>query len=566
MNKESRTEALRVTAPRLREWQLSLLTQILRILVFTVLLVMLPAIIFVRGEHHGVEFIVFYGVAFSVLLILRFIKNIPYTIKVVGLLVLIYALGISALLRAGLGSNAKIFLIALPFTAMLLLGKWEGWICLVGSFLTMVVFGVLFSNNILSIPTGVQVISHKVEAWGSYILTMTWAGAFFVATQSYMRSRLVSELAQSWAMAQELDVQRAQAERDAVRAQLHAEQMGWIANFGNILTSLRNRDLLVQRVVQDLVQNFSLYQVNFFLADRSGDVLNLVAAAGAQGQDGVGAMVPEMVGGRSLLGQVAQTGKEQSRVLDVGQLALLPDSRYEVVLPLVVRGELLGVLDIHSTDVTLSEASLQLFRIVSGYVSGALDTLRLFEESERQTHEMRMLYAQHVVASWRSLLAVESLPAYSLGALPADRAREVAEEVLRDRQSRLLTLADDQGHLLVVPLIARDVVLGYLAFVRASSKGTWDQESRALIEMAADRLALALDNTRLLIEVRRQAFYQEQLRRVDDVIWRNPSPDVIMAQSVRELGRFLGAGEVQLYIAPMQQEEGPNGDKSVGDE
>lgn len=554
MNKAHRPGELRTTAPDLREWQLSLLTQILRGLVFTALVVLIPAIYFVSGEH-GIGHILFYGVSFVLLLILRFGKRIPYTVKVVGILVLIYGLGISSLLRAGLGSNAQIFLIALPFTAMLLLGKWEGWICLAGSFVTMVVFGILFSNKILSIPDDVQVMSHKIDAWVSYTVTLTWAGAFFVVTQSYLRSRLVTDLAQSRAMAQELDVQRAQAERDAVRAQLHAEQMGWIANFGNILTSLRNRDLLVQRVAQDLVQNFALYQVNFFLTDRSGDILNLVAAAGAQGQDWISANMPEMVGGRSLLGHVAQTGKEQARVLEIGQLASLPDSRFEVALPLVVRGELLGVLDIHSTDVTLSELSLQLFRIVAGYVSGALDTLRFFEESERQTHEMRMLYAQHVVASWRSLLGAESLPTYSLGALPADRARELAEEVLRDRQSRSLLLEDDQGHLLVVPLIARDVVLGYLAFVRASSKGAWDKEARALIEMAADRLALALDNTRLLVEVRRQAFYQEQLRRVDDVIWRNPSPDVIMEQSVRELGRFLGAGEVQLYITPAQPEE-----------
>ncbi|MBN2004976.1 MAG: GAF domain-containing protein [Anaerolineae bacterium] len=554
MNKERETTEPRTVLQDVREWQLALLEQILRVLTVTALLVLAPAIFFVAGER-SVGFIYFYGAEFVLLLILQFVKRIPYVVKAAGVLILIYGLGIASLLRAGLGSNAQIFLIALPFTAMLLLGNWEGWVCLGVSFLTMVIFSVLFSTGTLSISDNVQVMSHKWEAWFTYTFTLTWAGAFFVMTQGYLRSRLLTDLSQSRAMAQELDVQRAHAERDAMRAQLHAEQMGWLANFGNTLASLRNRDLLTRRIVQDLLQNFALYQVNFYLTDRSGDVLTLVAAAGAQGQEWVNVSMPEVVGGRSLLGQVAQTGKEQARVLEHGQLAALPESRFEVALPLVVRGELLGILDIHSMDVTLSEASLQLFRIVAGYVSGALDTLRLFEESERQTHEMRMLYAQHVVASWRSLLEVESIPTYSLGALPAARARELAEEALRDRQSRVITLENDQGHLLVVPLIARDVTLGYLAFLRASSKGIWDQEALSLIEMAADRLALALDNTRLLVEVRRQAFYQEQLRRVDDVIWRNPSLDVVMEQSVRELGRFLGAGEVELYIAPVQHEE-----------
>jgi GAF domain-containing protein len=81
--------------------------------------------------------------------------------------------------------------------------------------------------------------------------------------------------------------------------------------------------------------------------------------------------------------------------------------------------------------------------------------------------------------------------------------------------------------------------------------GDWDAETRVFIEAAAERLALALDNTRLLVQTRRQAFYQEQLGRLDDVVWRNPSTAAIMEGSVQELGRVLDASEVQVYLTPM---------------
>jgi GAF domain-containing protein len=92
--------------------------------------------------------------------------------------------------------------------------------------------------------------------------------------------------------------------------------------------------------------------------------------------------------------------------------------------------------------------------------------------------------------------------------------------------------------------------LGYLAFTRATEKGNWNADARSTIMMAAERLAVALDNTRLLVEARRQALYDEQLSQLGDLIWQTPSPEVIMEQSVRELGRFLGASEAQLYLTP----------------
>jgi GAF domain-containing protein len=473
------------------------------------------------------------------------------------LLVLIYAVALSSVFRAGLASNVRLFLLAMPFAAAIFLGKRAGFIALGISYATMLVFAVLYSTGVMVVSDEVQIVSHDIDAWFSYSINMVFASMFVLVSVNYLLPRLADALTTSRELTQELEIRRQDAEQDAVNARLQTDRMRWVADFGNLLISLRRRNLLVWRVVRELVERFELYQVNLFLVDRSSDALELVAAAGEVGEDGVrdGWTLP--TGGRSLLGRVAQSGREQTVVVQPNEISRLPLSRVEMALPLVVRGELLGVLDIHSAAGTFSENELQLLHVVAGYISAALDILQLFEESEAQMQEMRALYTQSAVTSWRSLLEIETKHAHSIGNVDEQMVAELAAEALRTRTLHSAFLDDERGYLLVVPLVARSVCMGYIAFTRASQTGDWDQETSSLIESAAERLALALDNTRLLVETRRQAFYQEQIGRIGEAILGNPSTEMIMERSVRELGRFLGAGEVKLFLTPQHSADSP---------
>jgi len=218
---------------------------------------------------------------------------------------------------------------------------------------------------------------------------------------------------------------------------------------------------------------------------RFHEALNLTAAAGAQGEALVedGYRIP--VGGRLLPGRVAQIGQEQTTFLLADELPRFPLSRVEVGFPLSVRGETLGVLDIHSEASAFSEEALQLFRIVTGYVTTSLDMLQLLEESEAQTQEMRALYAQYTLTSWRSLLEAGKAQSFMAGTVPEAVLSALAAEAVAAHELRSVWLGDDQLYLLIVPLVVRDVALGYLAFTRSAKKGDWDADSRALTGAAA---------------------------------------------------------------------------------
>ncbi len=536
-----------------REWQGELLDHVLRIVFIVAIPALLLASYYVWIDDRG-WLIPFYVAGVILVGIVRFWKRAPYNLKTGLLLLIVYGLVALSLARAGLSSNANVFLLGFSFVAAIFLGRRGALFSIAVTIITMGIAGWFFSTGVWTIPTEVQLLSAKPSAWLSYTFTLLLVGAFFIASQLYLFPRLTAALARSREMTRELEADREQAVREADVKHRRAEQLEWVANLGHTLALLRQREELVWRVVREISATFDIYQANLFLMNRSGDTLLVAASAGQLGEElarsGATTLAEVPVGARNALGQAAQLGKEQMALHLPEQLAQFPDSRVEISLPLSVRGEVLGVLDLHSTRPAFTEEELQIYRIIAGQVTTALDMVRSLEETQTQTREMRALYAQHTLASWRTLL--ETAPMHSAAGVQIDASQvmALAQGAMADQQPRSTWLEAEGVYLLVVPLVAHDVALGYLAFTRSAAKGDWDANTRSLMTMAAERLAVTLDNTRLLVEARRQALYDEQLSHIGDLIWQTPRPEAIMEQSVRELGRFLGASEAQLYLTP----------------
>ncbi len=542
-----------VYSAEVRKWQSELLDRVLRIVFIVAIPALLIASYYVWRDGRA-WLIPFYVGGIVLVGIVRFWKRAPYTLKSGLLLVIVYGLVVLSLVRAGLSSNVGVFLLGFSFVAAIFLGRRGALLSITVTVVTMGVAGWLFSTGVWTIPAEIQLLSDKPFAWLSYTFTLLLVSTFFIASQLYLFPRLTEALVLSRQMTQELEADREQAVREAGSKQRRAEQLEWVANLGHALVSLRQREDLVWRVVREIAETFDIYQANLLLMNRSGDTLLLAATSGQLGEElarsGATTIAEVPVGARNALGRAAQLGKEQMALPMPEQLSQFPDSRVEISLPLSVRGEVLGVLDLHSTRPVFTDEELQIFRIIAGQVTTALDMVRSLEETQTQIQEMRTLYMQHTLASWRTLL--EAAPVQSAAGLQVDAVQvtALAQAAMAERRPHSTRFEASGIYLLVVPLVAHDVALGYLAFTRAAAKGDWDANTRSLMAMAAERLAVTLDNTRLLVEARRQALYDEQLSHLGDLIWQTPRPEVIMEQSVRELGRFLGASEAQLYLAP----------------
>ena len=164
-------------------------------------------------------------------------------------------------------------------------------------------------------------------------------------------------------------------------AQLYAS-----ADVGRAAVSILNPDQLLAEIVNLITDRFGFYYAAIFTLDRSGNNVVLREATGEAGRILKERGHKLRVGLDSMVGYVVL--KREPRVaLDVGQDAvrfanpLLPETRSEIALPLMVGDEVLGALDVQSKAVgAFDENSLAVLQGMTNQIAVALLNARSFSD------------------------------------------------------------------------------------------------------------------------------------------------------------------------------------------
>jgi GAF domain-containing protein len=226
----------------------------------------------------------------------------------------------------------------------------------------------------------------------------------------------------------------------------------------------------------------------------------------------------------------------QARIaLDVGAEAvrfdnpLLPYTRSEIALPLMVGGEVLGALDAQSTqEAAFSEADIETLQAMANQVAIALQNARLFREMQQSLQELRALQRQYVRQGWSDLLRAGEIR------WEAGEASPQAPSVVR------------------IPLPLREEVVGEISL---QGDLEWGDEEKEWLETLASQAALALESARLLEESARRA---ELERIATQIVQRTRSTletQTILRTAARELQRLLRLPEVVLHFGPPPQRQ-----------
>jgi PAS domain S-box-containing protein len=149
-------------------------------------------------------------------------------------------------------------------------------------------------------------------------------------------------------------------------------------------TQILDIDDLLNECVDLIRIRFGFYYAAIFLIDESGQEAVLSAATGDAGKQLMEQGHSLGVGSKSMVGWV--TANNAARIaLDVGEEAirfdnpLLPKTRAEMALPLRVRGNVIGALDVQSTTVNAFTAEdIQTIQMMADQVAIAIDNARLF--------------------------------------------------------------------------------------------------------------------------------------------------------------------------------------------
>jgi len=123
---------------------------------------------------------------------------------------------------------------------------------------------------------------------------------------------------------------------------------------------------------------------------------------------------------------------------------------------------------------------------------------------------------------------------------------------------------EDAVRSLAVPVSLRGLPIGVLGFHRPAGAGAWQPEEIAMVRMVADRLALAVENIRLLEDAQRRATRERLVGEITASVRASVDVDTILQTTVRELGRALGTDRafVQLGTGALAQSVAPAAERS----
>jgi GAF domain-containing protein len=512
----------------------------------------------------------FYWGAYVVIVVLTLWRRAPYSLRVWGIMILVYILGFTDFVQDGRSGSARIFMLIVPFLAGLLLGLRESVAALLLGTLTMAGFGWAFSAGLLATPGDPS--SADLTGWIAGTLTFFMMGTLVVISLNYLVPRLSAALAQSRELTRELGKQRdrleeqvAERTEDLMRRRSQLEAAAQVARDA---TAIQDVDQLLAETVRLVSARFGFYHTGIFLLDEQKEyaVLRAASSAGGQrmlarghrlwvGEAGAGVSLGEAVG---IVGYVAYHG-EPRIALDVGADAVhfdnpdLPETHSEVALPLRARGEVVGVLDVQSTEPdAFSQEDVTVLQTMADQVAVALSNARLFRQVQESLAAERRAYGEISRHAWQDMVrrrAERGFLCDEEGIVPLgpDPSTASLQSAMQRAAQAGQVIVDDS---LSVPIPVRDQVVGALNFRKAEVGETWTDEEIVLLKNMADQLGQALESARLYQDTQRRAARERLTAEVTGRLRETLDVDAVLRTAAQEMRQALGLSKMTIRLTP----------------
>jgi GAF domain-containing protein/HAMP domain-containing protein len=342
-----------------------------------------------------------------------------------------------------------------------------------------------------------------------------------------------------------------------------ATRLGTIAEIGNTITSLENMDELLPRITQRVSEALSVYHTGIFLIDPNGEYAVLSATNSAGGKKMLERGHRLKVGQIGIVGYVTASGKARI-ALDVGEDAEffnnpdLPETHSELALPLRIGNQIIGALDVQSEQpAAFSEGDVELLSIVANQVVIAIQNARRFQIAQDSLKEAQTLYQQFLRQEWKFVIDEREYPGYRYSnnsALPLKEAVASPEILEATRSGELSTFQAESQNRLAIPITLRGQVIGILN-MHINEDRQWEQDEIDIALAVAERVALAVENARLLESSQNQASKERIIGEISTKISAATSMDNILKTAVGELGNIIPDTDIFIQFVSGQELE-----------
>jgi GAF domain-containing protein/HAMP domain-containing protein len=346
-----------------------------------------------------------------------------------------------------------------------------------------------------------------------------------------------------------------------------------VAALSEKLVAILNLEQLLQELVNQIQNVFGYYHAHVYLIDNHRQNLVVSAGTGAAGAQmkAQGHSIP-LSALTSLVARAARSG-QVVRADNVRETPdwlpnpLLPDTYSEMAVPIVVDGQVAGVLDVQQNKLAgLDEGDENLLRSLANQVAVAVRNARLFAQVQQALTEAREAQERYLRGAWTKTQHQQARHIYRRPdvAPPSAQTRNSLKQQAISQTTIISTRVADGdtpnsagAHpALASPVKVSGQAIGALQLHRANGEQDWSPEDLALVEAVLDQVAQTAENLRLFEETQNRADYEQLVGEITQKIRQAPTLEILTKTASQELSKVLGVsyGLVRIGVTPQEKQ------------
>lgn len=344
-------------------------------------------------------------------------------------------------------------------------------------------------------------------------------------------------------LAHRVEHRTAELERSTSLATHRVEQLRAVSEVARKIAAVKDIAQLLTDVCQLISERFNYYHTGIFLLDDRRQFAELRAANSEGGQRMLARRHRLSLEGSGIVATVATTRRpritadvaEDVRFLENPDL---PETRSEMSLPLRIGEELIGVLDMQSTGPNaFAEEDIEVLQTLANQVAIAIENARLFEETRQALRNVEAAYSGFLRQEWTSFRQKQALVGVHFDGNSATPIFEGG-----------LDFSIPGNRAIVLPIMLHGDVVGELAIDSEAQGDPLSEDAHSVLQAAADRVAIALENARLVQAAQDRALRERALSEMSSQIGAMVDFEAILQTAVQEVGKMVGGAEVIIQL------------------
>ncbi len=310
------------------------------------------------------------------------------------------------------------------------------------------------------------------------------------------------------------------------------------AEVSRSLSQVRDLNTLLADAVELIRARFDLYYTQVYLLDANKQTLTLQAGTGLLGEELVRRghrlpLGPTSINGQAAIERRAIVVADTQNSLLFRPNPLLPDTRSEIAVPLLIGNDVVGVLDLQSNQENgLTEESLPAFAALAGQLAITIQNARLFSETLQIRRQAEAQARRLTHEGWQEYMDALQRREFVGYRYTPNGIEPLLEEAAVGNQATLATSITLTGEPIGAILVEPD---------ESSQGSTLLEEQQSLLQAVAEQVAQRVNSLRLLAEANR---YREEAeaatRRLTRRAWEQYAAD----SDGQSMGYIYHQGEV----------------------